>query len=455
MTGIETEVGSERPVLPPSADVREATATGKWMVLLAAFLGWMFDGMEMGIFPLIAGPALKDFGYEGANIAHWNGVFHTVFLIGAAFGGLVFGWLGDKIGRVRAMTLSVLAYSLFTGVGYFSTAPWQLAALRFLAALGMGGEWALGVSLVMEIWPERLRPMMAGLIGAASNVGFALIAALGIFFQIKPGQWRWVMLAGAAPAVLTFFIRLFVPESHKWKAQVEHHGTAQPVREIFSGRTLQVTLLGIAFASVALIGTWGSVQWIPLWVDKQLKPGDPTAKSVAQLLSSLGAVAGSLVAPLLGNLLGRRVTYFLLCAASLGACAVLFRAFDSYNAAFLMTVALVGLTTASFYGWLPLYLPELFHTRVRATGQGVSYNSGRILAAAGAMAAGGLVGFYNGSYAASGATITLVYLAGMVLIWLAPETKGKPLPETADDLFGPPPPRRAFEPVLADPAAKP
>jgi MFS family permease len=421
-------IATPEPVLAAAAP-RVISARDRWLVLLAAFLGWMFDGMEMGIFPLIASPALRHFGYEGASIAQWNGVFHMVFLLGAAVGGLVFGWLGDRIGRVRAMTFSVLAYSLFTGIGYFSTAAWQLAVLRFLAALGMGGEWALGVALVMEIWPERLRPLLAGLIGAASNVGFALIAGVGMYVKITPESWRWVMLAGAAPALLTLFIRLFVPESERWKQQVVRHGAARPLREIFSGPTLKVTLLGIAFASVALIGTWGSVQWIPVWVDKQLKPGDPTAKAVAQFLSSVGAIVGSLVAPLIGNLLGRRPTYFLLCAASLAACGVLFRAFDTYNNTFLFTVFLVGMTTASFYGWLPLYLPELFRTRVRATGQGVSYNTGRILAAAGAMVAGQLVAFYDNSYAASGATITLVYLAGMALIWLAPETKGKPLPE--------------------------
>src|SRR4029078_1444985 len=128
-----------------------------------------------------------------------------------------FGWLGDKVGRVRAMTFSVLAYSLFTGIGYFAQAPWHLAFLRYFAALGMGGEWSLGVALVMEIWPEKRRPILAGIIGAATNVGFAAIALLAKDIPVPPTSGAWVMLAGVAPALLTFFIRLFVPESHKWK----------------------------------------------------------------------------------------------------------------------------------------------------------------------------------------------------------------------------------------------
>ncbi|HSI33791.1 MAG: MFS transporter [Phycisphaerae bacterium] len=413
------------------ADPRDA-GKGKWLVLLAAFLGWMFDGMEMGIFPLIASPALTEFK---ADVAKWNGTFHMVFLLGAAAGGLVFGWLGDKIGRVRAMTLSVLAYSVFTGIGYFANAAWQLAVLRFFAALGMGGEWALGVALVMEIWPEKLRPMMAGIIGAASNVGFALIAGLGMFIKIDETQWRWVLLAGLSPALLTFVIRLFVPESERWKHSVQvHGGTAKPVREIFSGSMLRVTLLAILFASVALIGTWGSAQWIPVWVDKELATGNPHAKATAQFLSSIGAIIGCLVAPLVGGMLGRRPTYFLLCLTSLGASALLFLTTESYDNVFLAKVFLVGMTTASFYGWLPLYLPELFRTRVRATGQGVSFNSGRILAAGGALVAGSLVNSfaaagYGKGWAMSGVTITLIYIVGMIAIWFAPETKGKPLPE--------------------------
>src|SRR6266508_7000270 len=168
---------------------------GPMLALVAAFLGWMFDGMEMGIFPLVARPALQEMqqvhGIPGEGfVQSWMGIITALFLIGAACGGLVFGWLGDRIGRVRAMTLSILAYSVFTGLCYFATHPWHIGALRFVAALGMGGQWSLGVALVMECWPERWRPMLAAAIGAAANVGFALIAVLGKY--VPREHWRWV-----------------------------------------------------------------------------------------------------------------------------------------------------------------------------------------------------------------------------------------------------------------------
>jgi len=152
------------------------------------------------------------------------------------------------------------------------------------------------------------------------------------------------------------------------------------------------------------------------------------AKGLTQMMIALGAILGCFVGPLLGNRIGRRPAYFLLCFASLLSCACLFRCVNHYGGFFLFMVFLAGAATASFYGWLPLYLPELFPTRMRATGQGLCYNSGRIIAAAGALQMGRLLNFYEGSYARAGASITLVYAAGMLFIWLAPETRGKPLP---------------------------
>src|SRR3954464_381514 len=163
-----------------------ATQKRLFAVLAAAFLGWMFDGLEMGIFPLVARPALQEMLGVGGDqlVGQWMGWITALFLLGAAAGGLVFGWLGDKIGRVRALSYSVLIYSLFCGGCYFAQTPWHLAALRFISALGMGGEWSLGVALVMETWPAKHRPMLAGVIGAAANCGFVAIGIVGYYFPI-------------------------------------------------------------------------------------------------------------------------------------------------------------------------------------------------------------------------------------------------------------------------------
>ncbi|AOS45177.1 Putative niacin/nicotinamide transporter NaiP [Lacunisphaera limnophila] len=421
------------PTSPPPAST-PATAGRRGMVLLAAFLGWMFDGLEMGIFPLIARPALQQMQanhgiMDDKFVGHWMGWVTAAFLLGAAGGGLLFGWLGDKVGRVRAMSMAILCYSIFTGLVYFAAEPWHLAALRFVAALGMGGEWALGVALVMEVWPEKNRPMLAGIIGAAANIGFALIATVGMFYAVTQETWRYVVVIGALPAALTFFVRLFVPESEKWQHAAAAKPT-QPMKEIFSSPALiRPLLIATLLASVALIGTWGSVQWLPLWADKMAGPDLPKAKAYTQFLSALGSVFGCLLGAWMGGKFGRRPAYFLLCLVSLISCAWLFRGIDSYGASFLTLTFVVGTVTAAFYGWMPLYLPELFPTRVRATAQGLSFNAGRILAAVGALQMGALMQTFDGSYAQAGAVISLIYVFGLVLIWFAPETRGKPLPE--------------------------
>jgi MFS family permease len=245
------------------------------------------------------------------------------------------------------MTLSILCYSIFSGVGYLAQAPWHLGALRFVAALGMGGEWSLGVALVMEGWPSAKRPLLGGVIGAAGNVGYALIAVIGMSVAVTPHSWRWVMLVGAAPAVLALLIIVFVPESEQWKAAVKQ-APSQPFREIFSRALLGRTLLAIAFASVALIVTWCIVQWIPLWADQITHGGQPRAKAYAQLASAIGSVVGCLATPFLGGRMGQRPLYFGLCLGSLLMCNLLFRCFGEYGAAFLLAVGMVGCFTGAF-----------------------------------------------------------------------------------------------------------
>ena len=404
----------------------------QWLVLIAALLGWMFDGIEMGLFPAIMRPAMQSLlgatAGEG-DVAMWISRLTASFLLGAALGGVAFGWLGDRIGRVRAMVLSILAYSLFTGTCYFATSPLQLGVLRFFASLGMGGEWALGVALVVECWPEKLRPLLSGVIGAAGNVGYLLISTLVACFPVRPDSWRWTLAVCASPAILALLIAVFVPESKRWQQSVRGSGT-RPLREIFTTRLIRPTLLGIGLASVALIGTWGCVQtFLAQWVDQKVGGEDPYAKGRVLAVIAVGAIVGGLIAPLIGGRIGRRPAYFGICLLSLTVCQFLFRCMTPHDAGFPAAAFVAGACTASFYGWLPLYLPELFPTRVRATGQGLCYNFGRIFAMFGVLGTGSLMKFFDNSYPRACAVISLVYVVGMVLIWFGPETKGRPLPE--------------------------
>jgi MFS transporter, SHS family, sialic acid transporter len=410
---------------------KETLQKGVAMTLIAAFLGWLLDGVELGLFPVVARPALQNLlagGSEG-DVGIWMGKITAAFLVGAALGGMAFGWLGDRIGRVKAMSWSVLCYSLFSAAGYFAHAPWHLAVVRFVAALGMGGEWALGVALVMETWPDKMRPWLAASIGAASNIGMLLIGWVALLFPVTPESWRWMFLVGATPAVLTLFIRMFVPESEKWEAtKAQSAAQESKILTVLSPPLLSKTTIGILLSSVALIGSWGSVQWIPSWADKLTGGTVPGAKASAHMISCFGATLGSFIGPVILANLSRRLAYGILCASSLACSIWLFRMPAEWGPFFLLKVGCIAFTTASFYGFFPLYFPELFPTRVRATGQGICYNAGRMIAALGALASGQLVAHFGG-YAQMGAVITLIYVLGILLCFLAPETGGKPLPE--------------------------
>lgn len=424
---------------------------GRMTALAAAVLGWLFDGLEMGLFPLCAGPALQELcGPDSAAQSAWKGAIYAGFLLGAALGGVFFGWLADRVGRVRTLSWSILVYALCSGFSALATEPWQLFVLRTLAALGMGGEWAVGVALVRELFPGRSQTLIAGSIGAAANVGILLTAVLGMslgaftdsarsslsvvlsdaqvsFLMGHDGSgWRLLFLVGALPALMTFFIRRHVPESERWKstAAVE----ARPrVIEIFAPGLARLTWIATATGTVALVGMWCSVQWVPSWVNSFSEESvRATARAQAYFWCAVGFVIGSFGAPFLARLCGRRTSFFLLSLTSLLSCAWLFRGPAVLDAQFFFRCALAGLCSASFFGWLPLALPEMFPTRLRATGQGFAFNAGRILAAAGTLLSGSLVTAFDGDYGRMGAWMSLVYAAGLVLALLCPPARELP-----------------------------
>src|SRR5262245_9704421 len=193
------------------------------VMLAAAFLGWLCAGIEMGLGPLVSRPAARDLLYgpsadvtssqQEAQIGSWFAWYTAAFLLGGAVGGAVFGRLGDRAGRVRAMGWSIVCFSVFTGAGWFVRTPEQFLILRFLASLGVGGMWPAGVALVSEAWPSASRPLVAGAMGTAANMGILLIALIGRQGGIQPGDWRWVMLVSATPCVLGAAVLVWVPES--------------------------------------------------------------------------------------------------------------------------------------------------------------------------------------------------------------------------------------------------
>src|SRR5262249_32659894 len=193
--------------------------------------------------------------------------------------------------------------------------------------------------------------------------------------------------------------------------------------------TVRRMLLGALLGGVPLLATWASIQWASVWADQLTGGTMPQAKAYVQMASAFGAVIGTIIAALMGDWFGRRVTYTVLCITSLASVFMLFQLNDHYGPGLIASAFLAGGVSASFYGWLPLYLPELFRTGVRATGQGFSFNFGRILAAIGVLQTGNLMSLFEGGYPQACSVMSLIYVVGMAVIWVAPETRGQPLPE--------------------------
>jgi MFS family permease len=413
-------------------------------VLLAAFLAWMFAGLEISLFILIhrqmtlglLGPDTPE-----AVVTRWFAWYQAAFLFGAAAGGWLFGWLGDRVGRTRAMAMSVLCYSIVTLGCYFAASADEMLALRFVACLGVGGVWPNAVALVAEAWPNTSRPFLAGLLGAAANVGFVLLGVIGFYFPITQEAWRWTFLVAASPAVLGVLILLLVSESPRWLASrrvsAVDRGTVSPLREVLRPPLLSRTILGVTLGAIPVIGSSANANWLVPWTDhaaarQALESGsvvtkpDARSKAKTQITRSGGAVFGSLLGGILASLLGRRLSYFLI---SLGAFAVstyIFSELDPLHPRFQLFTFLLGFIGITYFGWLPLFLPELFPTRVRSTGTGISFNTGRVVAAGVVLSAGFLLNQFSGDYARVGYWSGMIYALGMVVIWFVPRrTSGR------------------------------
>lgn len=423
----------------------------QWLVLFAAWLGWGFDAFDALLFNFVAGTCVQTVlgiahGTPEAKAAtlQWTGVLTSLLLVGWAIGGVVFGWVSDRIGRMRTMLLTMVIYSLGTAACAFAPNMTWLVVFRFIASLGIGGEWAAGASMVAEVVPERRRVEAGALLYTSAPLGLFLAGLItwwiqGVQFADAPNlSWRIVLLTGLLPALFAFIVRWSLHESERWRRSDANQSPTR-LRELFSPEWLGVTLTGLAMALVVLVTWWSCNAFLPL-VAKELAAAtareqalDPVAaqrlgeswKALATNLFNLGGLIGVLLTVPVAKRFGRRPMYFVFFLAS-GLSMVATFGLPMPDHTRLYLFFLVGLTLFGVFGSFTYYLPELFPTRMRSTGAGFCYNSGRVLAAVGPFLVGGIAA--RGTEALPSALhvltwLGLVPLAGLLLMPFVVETR--------------------------------
>ena len=414
----------------------EDVTAAQWLVLAIASAGWIFDVYEGQLFTIFKTPALVELLGEGnptLNL-HANVTF-ALFLVGGAVGGLGFGVLGDRIGRVRAMSLTILVYSVFSALTFFVRSVWELDALRFLVALGTGGEWAIAAALVAETFPPRARAFASGMFHASSVLGVALASLTG-WLLVGPGAWRWGFLLGLAPALLILWIRLSLREPEGWERTRGRSASAEDLgslKELLGDpRWAPRALIGLGLAAVGLATYWGIYAWAPELVGEILGPSvsperKQSAASLAYLLMGLtGGLLGLLSFAPLANRRGRRAAFAAYHVGALIFVPLTFLGARTYTQALILLPTMAFFVVGMHAGYA-IYLPELFPTRLRATGSSFCFNLGRLLTAA-LLIARAMLGprfdFRHGVVAMSS-----LFLVGLCLLAIAPETRGRELLE--------------------------
>ena len=467
--------------LPPAATTE--TATGPWykeltryhwFVLTVAALGWLFDTMDQQLFNLARMPAMKELlphepGQPVAKelIDFYGPLATSIFMIGWATGGLIFGVLGDRVGRAKVMLWTILIYSICTGLSAFSIGYWDFAFYRFLTGLGVGGEFAVGVSLVAEVMPNRARPFALGLLQALSAVGNVSAAFLNIGLGIAESNnhlsgleigdtpikaWRILFIVGTLPALLAIFIRRNLKEPETWQAKRDSTVGKQlgSFAALFSDpRWRKNAIVGLIMASSGIIGLWGigffsfdliSPVFRRHFEAQGLTENDVNGKvamwvGITSVMQNIGGFLGIYAYSYATHAVGRKPAFAVSFILALLSTALVFWSLDEFSEVFWM-IPLMGFCQLALFGGYAIYFPELFPTHLRSTGTSFCYNVGRYVAAAGPFTLGYLTsnvftvanGYEEGMRWA-GVTMCSVFLIGLMALPFAPETKGKPLPE--------------------------
>ena len=438
-----------------------------WFVFAMASLAWMFDCLDQQLFILArnsAIAALSPKGTDPALIKAAGANATAIFVAGWAMGGLIFGALGDRIGRAKTLTLTVLMYSLFTGLSAMATSVPMFEFFRFVTGLGVGGVFGLSVALVADSLPDSARPHALGLLQALSAVGNVAAGLIGIMvgwletFRIEPGgAWRWMFLIGALPAFLCVFIQIRLQEPEKW-VKAKAAGKITGVR--FGSYTALLgdarwrgrAMVGMLMCVSAVIGLWGigffSPELIGDVIGRSLKsegitpdklPGYRTMwTGVNMVIQNIGAFAGMMIFTKLASIYGRKPVFAVAYICAMISTIAVFKFLNVRSDIFWM-IPIMGFFQLSLFAGFAIYLPELFPVSLRSTGTSFCYNVGRFIAAAGPFFMGKLTAWFAADATTAEAKLEAfrnaacwmsgIFLLGLLVLPFAPETKGKPMPE--------------------------
>jgi MFS family permease len=447
---------------PPPSNLKWYQGLEKycWVVLVISALGWLFDTMDQNLFNLVRKTSMEDLLMPkaerakldpeakkafNADVKEKAGYVTSIFMIGWAAGGFIFGILGDRLGRTKTMIITILIYAVFTGASGLVNS-WPLyAGARFLTGVGVGGEWAAGAALVAETFPQRSR-----LLQALSSVGNMMAAC--ITWGIESAgvadveSWRIVYFVGAMPALLVLWIRRSVHEPEQWvKAKEKASASAEmgKIGELFRHPVLFRNLLAaVLLCTAGVAALWGIGFFSTDFVLGELEKGGvpqkerDTAKNVMFLLQNMGSFFGIYTFAVLSEKLNRRKAFAIAYTLAWISILVFFwglkdKGAEARTLAYVLAPVMGFCTLMPFSGFT-IYFPELFPTRLRTTGAGFAYNASRVFAGGAPIALTWLAAKFQGGFASAASVVGCVYLLGFVGTFLGPETKGKPLPEDKD-----------------------
>jgi MFS family permease len=387
--------------------------------LLAAFLGYMLDAMDVMLYAFVLGPVQREMHLSAAM----SGAMMSATLVAAAAGGIGFGWIADRFGRTRALTSSILIYSVATAACGLTHTAIELVLCRVVLGLGMGGEWAAGAALVAETWPAEHRGKALAVVQSAWAVGYALGAALVAVVMPRFG-WRAVFFAGVIPALITFWFRSGVRESDAWQQQAQKTRSRPAIGQLFRGKLGRSTLICASMNACALFAWWGLFTWVPAFLSKPVTEGgrglDIVQTSSWTIVMQIGTFLGYVMFGYIADRVSRKYTYigYLLIAAVL----VPLFAFVRSPGALLVIGPLVGFFGTGYFSGFSVIASELFPTSLRGSAMGFVYNIGRVLSAA----APWLIGSIS-AHAGLSAALCITSVAFLFAAWIATALR---LPET-------------------------